>query len=114
MARVQVRLDPAGMRQVAESAALSAHTERVTRQIAENIRSQQRPVSSPGQAGGGSVLPVDVLIAPALPGSGISDRRTIGIITLVHPAGLGMQAKYGTLTQAAGALGLEVTERPPA
>lgn len=32
-------------------------------------------------------------------------------VTLAHPAGLAVQAKHGTLTQAAASAGLEVTEK---
>ncbi|RLK22639.1 hypothetical protein DER29_0477 [Micromonospora sp. M71_S20] len=34
-------------------------------------------------------------------------------VTIAHPGGLPVQAKYGALTQAAAAAGLEVTEEAP-
>jgi len=40
----------------------------------------------------------------------VTDRVAAGV-TLAHPAGLGKEAKYGTLARAAASAGLEVTSR---
>lgn len=37
--------------------------------------------------------------------------RAAAAVTIAHPAGIAIQAKYGALTRAASAQGLEVTER---
>jgi hypothetical protein len=37
--------------------------------------------------------------------------RAASAVTIAPPAGLPLQAKYGSLTKAAGSAGLEVTER---
>lgn len=37
--------------------------------------------------------------------------RAAASVTIAHPAGLGIQAKHGTLTSAAGEVGLEVRSR---
>ena len=42
--------------------------------------------------------------------SGISDRAR-AIVTIMHPGGLGMQAKHGTLSRAVAAAGLKM--KPP-
>ena len=51
----------------------------------------------------GQVVPVEV--TPA-----VTDRA-LARVTLMHAAGLGLQAKHGTLTKAAQAAGLEVKAR---
>jgi hypothetical protein len=48
--------------------------------------------------------------APVVVDSYTTDRAAASV-TLAHAAGLALQAKHGTLTRAAGAAGLEVTER---
>jgi hypothetical protein len=90
----KVRLDSRGIREVMKSAEMAAEVRDVAEQIADNALSQGHRVSS------GEALPVKV--------DTYTTDRAAASVTLNHPAGMGMQAKYGVLTKAAGDAGLEV------
>jgi len=109
MARTRVRLDSRGLARVMESAGVTAMTTRASEQTAAAVRAQGRTVHSPGQRSLGTELPVDVDMRPARGTGRIRDHRAMGVVTLVHPAGLGMQAEHGVLTRAAATTGAQVT-----
>lgn len=89
------RVDRDGVAEVLRSPELAAHIKALAEEIATGARLQGHRVTS------GELLPVDVLDDPA------PDR--VGFTVAVrHPAGMGMEAKHGVLTRAAGALGLDV------
>lgn len=98
MARASVRLDHKGLREVLRSAAMLHEIADVTEAVAENARAQGHSVTF------GEALPVEASV--------ILTDRAHGQVTITHPAGIGMQAKYGVLTKAAAAAGLDVTEKP--
>lgn len=108
MARTRVRLDSRGLAEVMESAAMTAVTTAASEQVGRAVRAQGRVVTSRGQRSSGRELPVDVDMRPASGTGRIRDHRVMGVVTLVHPAGLGMQAKHGVLTRAAATTGAEV------
>lgn len=90
----EVRLNHAGVAAILKSAAAHAAVDKLAEQVADNARSQGRKVAS------GEDLPVEVT-------SYTTDRASASV-TLAHPAGIAMQAKYGVLTRAAAEAGLEV------
>lgn len=90
-------LDHQGIGSLLKSAEMQQVVREVANTVAGNVSSQGLTATS----GGG--LPVEV-------NTYITDRAAAAV-TITHPAGLAMQAKYGALTKAAAAAGLEVTER---
>jgi hypothetical protein len=90
----KVRIDSRGMAEVAKSAGVAAEVERLAGTVADNVRAQGHRVSS------GDPLPVRV--------DTYTTDRAAAAVVINHAAGLGMQAKYGVLTKAAGDAGLEV------
>lgn len=108
MARTRVRLDSRGLAEVMESAGVTSMTTRASEQTAAAVVAQGREVNSRGQRSSGKELPVDVDMRPARGTGRIRDHRAMGVVTLVHPAGLGMQAKHGVLTRAAETTGARV------
>jgi hypothetical protein len=93
----RVRLDHKGLAEVLRSAEVRREIAELTEQVADNARAQGHTVSS------GEPLPVEASV--------VTTDRAHGSVTIAHPAGVGMQAKYGVLTKAAAAAGLEVTEK---
>lgn len=89
------RVDRDGVAEILRSPELAAHLRELAEQVATNARSQGHRVTS------GDLLPVDVLTDP-------SPDRVGFTVAVRHPAGMGMEAKHGVLTHAAGALGLDV------
>lgn len=63
-----------------------------------------------GAAVGMSGRPVEVLIQPAVPGSGIRDARPIGRVTILSVDALPRELKHGDMVRAATSIGLEVGE----
>lgn len=93
-----VRLDHKGIAEALRtSVQIRENVERLAEQVAANVRSQAHHVAS------GDELPVDV--------SMYTTDRPHAVVVIAHPAGVGMQAKYGVLTKAAAAAGLEVVDR---
>lgn len=86
--------DTAGIAELEKSDGVAAAVKALAVQVAANAESQHRAVSS------GQVLPVKV--------DTYTTDRAAASVTLAHPAGLAMQAKYGVLTKAAAGAGLEV------
>lgn len=92
MAAFSLRLDHGGMAEMLTSAPVAA----VIQGYAETTAGHAR--SNPAVTRHG--VPVEVR-------SYVTDRAACAV-TLAHPVGMALQAKYGVLTQAAGAAGLEV------
>lgn len=88
-----VRLDPSGMKHILErQPEVVAEIRRLTDEIVAAVEahpSVQRH-SMPVEADFGTT------------------DRTKGYVTIAHPGGLGVQAKYGALTRAASSAGIEV------
>lgn len=94
---VSVRLDPQGMKRLAQSAGIRKAVERAAEAVAENVRSQNHRVEGiPGDV----ELPVRVSV--------YETDRARASVTLAHPSGMAVQAKHGALTRAASEIGLEV------
>ena len=66
--------------------------EKVTQQVADNVNV-------------GDVTEAEVGVKMV-----VTDRAH-GIVAIMHPAGIAMEAKYGTLRRAAASVGLEVSSR---
>lgn len=90
-----VRLDHGGMAEMLKSAPVAG----AVRALAESVAAKARAHPSVTRHG----VPVEVT-------SYTTDRAACAV-TLAHSAGMPIQAKYGALTQAAGAAGLEVRAR---
>lgn len=101
----RVVLDRKGVGEVLRGAGVQALMDVVGAAVAEHARGQGHTTSD------GVALPVEYRVVPAAPAGAIQDGRPVAQVTVMHPAGLGMQAKYGVLTKAASASGLEVTEK---
>lgn len=92
--RVKFKLDRAGVAEILKSNEARALCREAAEKIAEDARSGLRPD-----------------IADTVAVSEYTSDRAGCSVTICHPSGLGMQAKYGTLTRAAAAVGLEVRSR---
>jgi hypothetical protein len=90
-----LRLDHGGMAEMLSSGPVAGAVQALAETTAGNARSHPS-VTRHG-------LPVEVT-------SYTTDRAACAV-TLAHPAGMPIQARYGALTQAAGAAGLEVRAR---
>lgn len=108
MAGTRVRLDSRGVAEVMESAGMTAVTTQATERIAQAVRAQGRTTTSEAQHSHDRELPVSSDVRPASGAGRIRDHRRLGLVTLMHPAGLGMQAKHGVLTRAAASIGARV------
>ena len=95
MARSRVRLDNRGIGEVLRSAPVASVIQGFARSVETNVRAAETVVRNN--------MPTDVRF-------GETDR-TKAYVTIVHPAGLRAQAKYGVLTRAASSAGLEVKSR---
>jgi len=72
----------------------------------------RRPVNALGRAvaeaaGGDANLPDNATVTSR----GFTTDRAVAVVRLNHPEGVALQAKYGILTRAASANGLEVVEK---
>jgi hypothetical protein len=94
MAVTKLRLDRPGIAEVLQSAAVAAVIEGAAQSAAGNVSETAR---------NGDAIPVKV--------STYTTDRAAAAVTLAHPAGLGIEAKRGSLSRAAAAAGLEVTSR---
>jgi hypothetical protein len=88
----KIRLDRGGMAAMLKSAGVASAVEAAAESTFSNVGAVE--------AHDGQVVPVEVT-------TGTTDRA-IARVTLLHAAGLGLQAKHGTLTKAAQAAGLQV------
>lgn len=91
---VNIHLNDAALRRVAESPGMVAQCVTAGRAIADEIRSQGITVGDID--GGKHEIPLPVRV---------TDKA---VVSLAHPAGIAVQAKHGSLTKGAAALGLEV------
>jgi|SRR5690554_5440258 len=108
MTRARVRLDRAGVRQVLASySGVRRMVSAAADQVGAVVRAQAHQADSPGQDSGVDISG-DVIVETA---SGY-DGRPVGVVTIRHPAGAAMQAKYGVLTRAVGVLGRGADWRP--
>lgn len=94
MARTKLRLDSPGILEVLKSADVASLVADTADSVASNVSETVRS---------GEPLPVKVATYT-------TDRAAAGV-TLAHPAGLGMEAKHGSLSKAAAAAGLEVRSK---
>ncbi|OZV74771.1 hypothetical protein CA850_29785 [Micromonospora echinospora] len=92
---MKVKIDYDGVRAILKSEGVGALIDGATEAVRAQVASHQSVVRHR--------MPVD------------ADRyqtdREAGAVTIAHAGGLAVQAKYGALTQAAAAAGLEVTDR---
>jgi hypothetical protein len=88
----KIRLDSRGIGAMLKSAGVASAVEASAESVLSNVGAVE--------AHDGQVVPVEVT-------TGTTDRA-IARVTLLHAAGMGLQAKHGTLTKAAQAAGLEV------
>lgn len=91
----KIRLDSKGIGAMLKSAPVASAVEAAAEAVFSNIGAVT--------ARDGQVVPVEVT-------TGTTDRA-VARVTLMHAAGVGLQAKHGTLTKAASAAGLEVRGR---
>jgi hypothetical protein len=95
MARVKVTLDHAGIAEVLKSGEVHAVISAAAGLVAARVQT-----AATVQRHGAPVWVLDT-----------TTDRAKSLVTIAHAGGLGMQARYGVLTQAAGDAGLEVTEK---
>jgi hypothetical protein len=103
MTQARVTLDHAGIRQILRSGPMQAMTRQAGERIASAVRGSGLVARSAGQAGGPAV-PADVRVVDAIG----HDGRPVSQVSLVHPAAIAWQARYGVMTQAVRALGAGV------
>lgn len=101
----RVRLDHGGMREMLQSAPVADEVRDRADGVASSVRAQGRTVDDQDVAGRAVTVPLPVEV------HSYRTDRAAAAVTLNHPAGLGMQAKHGVLTRAAGAAGLDVNRR---
>lgn len=89
---MKLKLDSPGILEMLQSAEVEAVIGAVADSVAASIDETAR---------NGDAIPVLV--------ETYTSDRAAASVTLAHPAGVGKEAKYGTLTGAAEAAGLEVT-----
>lgn len=94
MATIDFKLDRAGIRQLLKSREIASAVNDLARKVAANAAHTTQA---------GVVLPIVV--------DEYTTDRAAASVTIAHPAGIATQAKYGTLTKAAAAAGLEVTAK---
>lgn len=97
---MNITLDPAGIKAILRSAAIKEMVLEAAEKIAHGVEEQGIQVGAFRGGQGRIPLPVEVR-------DETTDRATAAVV-LAHPAGIAAQAKYGALTRAASAAGLEV------
>ncbi|WP_328611779.1 hypothetical protein OG943_22555 [Amycolatopsis sp. NBC_00345] len=91
----QVRIDYAGVAEILRSAEFEQEVRAAAEKVGEAARATGHKVTS------GEPLPIDVFSDP-------NHDRVGWTVAIRHPAGLGMEARYGVLKRAAEAGGLSV------
>lgn len=99
MALAKVRLDHAGIGQILRSSEVASEVHALAAQVAANVASQGLVASSAGPDSPAQIIAVV---------DDYTTDRAASAVTILHPAGLAMQARHGVLTKAAAAAGLEV------
>lgn len=108
MARMRVRLDHVGIRQVLSSyPGVRSMVDEAAETVGGAVRSQGRVAASPGRDMGVD-LTGDTEVRTAIG----YDGRPVGLVSIRHPAGVAMQAKHGVLTRAVRALGRGASWNP--
>lgn len=92
----RVRLDHRGIGEIMRSDPVRTAVTYAAEQVGAAVRSPVRPV--------------EVLVQPAVSGSGIRDARPVGRVTVMTPDALPQELKHGRMARAASTLGLEVGE----
>lgn len=94
---LNIKLDHDGIGEVLKSSGVRGAIDGIAADVAANVKAADT-VRRNG-------------VASSVEVASYTTDRAAAAVTIAHPAGVGMQAKHGTLTQAAGAAGLEVKER---
>jgi hypothetical protein len=89
---IQFQLDRAGIAEILKSQEMAAAVDDLAEKIAADVRSTVD-----------DDVPVDV--------DSYTTDRAAAAVTIVHPTGMGLQARNGVLTRAAAAAGLDVRSR---
>lgn len=89
MKALRIRLDSGGMSEVLNSGEVRAQIDALANSVASNVDT-------------GSVSEARIVV------DSYTTDRAAASVTIAHPAGLRLQAKYGSLTKAAASAGLEV------
>lgn len=93
-----IHWNEAALKRALDTPEMQEATERLAGELADEVRTQRTLVEGePGDLD----LPVEVYPSR-------DDDSAGAAVVLAHPAGLAVQAKHGSLTKAASALGLEV------
>ena len=100
MPRVRIRLDSDGLAEVLRSSEVAGEVRRLGSSVA----------TAAGSDGAVSRHGVPVTVAEYVARGGrLRSERPAVAVTLAHAAGVGIEAKYGALSRAAGEVGLTVT-----
>jgi hypothetical protein len=99
MARNRVKLNHAGIAAILKGGEMHAVIAAKTEEVADHVRDAAGTVGAFKGSG-----EIDVPVTSKV----VTTDRAHGIVTLAHPAGVAVQAKYGLLTRAASAAGLQV------
>ncbi|HJR89520.1 MAG TPA: hypothetical protein VJ782_05100 [Aeromicrobium sp.] len=99
MPKTKVTLNSAGVEAILKSLTMQRAVKLKAEQVATKVRSQGITV---GATEGGGEIPLPVEVE-----SEVTDRAK-SRVSIAHPAGQSVQAKYGALTKAAGQSGLDV------
>jgi len=89
----------AGYEEILKSAGARSAVKAAASSVADNLRSQGITV---GDFHGGGEIELPVTIEDQ------TTDRAREVVTIAHPAGMAVQAKYGAITKAASAAGLDV------
>lgn len=100
MAANKVKLNHAGIAEILKSGEMHALIEARAEAVAEAVRDQGITVGAFKGGSGKIALPVEAKV--------VTTDRAHGIVRIAHPAAIAVQAKYGALTKAASAAGLQV------
>ncbi len=95
----KVRLDHGGIASILKSGEMQKLVSDAANEIAGNVQAQGIIV---GALEGSAEIPLPVEVSVT------TTDRAHASVTLAHPAGIAVQAKYGALTKAASAAGLDV------
>ena len=101
MARVRVTLDPIGIRQILSTyPGIKQIVDQAADDVGAAVKAQRQVADSPGRDSGVD-LDGDTEVRSAIG----HDGRPVGLVSILHPAGVAMQAKYGVMTTAVRTLG---------
>lgn len=98
MPRAKIRLDHGGIAAVLKSRPVAAEVVKAAEKVATAARGQGYTAWDKNIKGRAVRVPLPVDVDPY-----VTDRAA-ALVTITHPAGIGMQAKHGVLTRAAGSV----------